>query len=323
MGAGSAWVTAIAPDEGAGLFATGTSDGDVTVWEVYQVDTAMSCVEHTARLNAGHATDAHMSDGSKSSGRSLNGGDQSPSPSPELRNLVFSWDEDSDDDDQDDDDDDEDEDVVEDKAVVYDARKLNLSALSFKDQLLKQNRRQSRSDREKKRKKSTTTPIIPESPKTKADLKLSLSSITNNDDRDPDEYSRNHTPFVPDDIRIAFRTRVPGAVTVQLLLSDCLILIVGTSTGTLLLFVKSMSIFLSFRPSFLFYYPLCRVSDKLMESNHIYRIYLRGYLDQPGARGQVPPADRPWWSVEGVNQVSWDFEQLRDRGHRTVLLSVQ
>lgn len=237
MGAGNAWVTAIAPDEGAGLFATGTSDGDVTVWEVYQVDTAMSCVEHTARLNAGRATDAHMSDGSKSSGRSYNGGDQSPSPSPELRNLVFSWDEDSDDDDEEDEeDDDEDEDVVEDKAVVYDARKPNLSALSFKDQLLKQNRRQSRSDREKRRKKSTTTPIIPESPKTKADLKLSLSSITNNDDKDPEEYSRNHAPFVPDDIRIAFRTRVPGAVTVQLLLSDCLILIVGTSTGILLLF---------------------------------------------------------------------------------------
>jgi hypothetical protein len=239
LGTGSAWVTAIMPDEGAGLFAAGTSDGDVTVWEVYQVDTAMSCVEHTARLNAGRVTDAHMSDGTKSSGRSVNGGEQSPSPSPELRNLVFSWDDDSDDDDQDDDeDDDEDEDVVEDKAVVYDARKLNVTALSIKDLLSKQKRRQSRSDRERNRKSSTSSPISPESPKTKADLKLSLASITSNDDKDPEEYSKNHTPFVPDDIRIAFRTKVPGAVTAQLLLSDCLILVVGTSSGILLVGAK-------------------------------------------------------------------------------------
>jgi hypothetical protein len=233
LGTGSAWVTAITPDEGAGLFAAGTSDGDVTVWEVYQVDTAMSFVEHTARLNAGRATDAHMSDGTKSSGRSVKGGEQSPSP--ELRKLVFSWDEDSDDDDQDDDeDDDEDEDVVEDKAVVYDARKLNITALSFKDLLSKQKRRQSRSDRERNNMSSTSSSISPESPKTKADLKLSLASISNNDDKDPEEYSRNHAPFVPDDIRIAFRTRVPGAVTAQLLLSDCLIFVVGTSAGILL-----------------------------------------------------------------------------------------
>jgi hypothetical protein len=250
LGTGNAWVTAITPDEGAGLFAAGTSDGDLTVWEVYQADTAMSCVEHTARLNAGRVTDAHMSDGSKSSGRSVNGGEQSPSP--ELRNLVFSWDEDSDDDDQDDDEDD-DEDVVEDKAVVYDARKLNLSALSFKDQLFKQNRRQSRSDRERKRKSSATSPISPELPKSKADLKLSLASITNNDYKDPEEYARNHAPFVPDDIRVAFRAKVPGAVTAQLLLSDCLIFVVGTSAGIRLLWDKCLYTFI---PPLQFY-PCC------------------------------------------------------------------
>lgn len=238
---GNVYVSSTCPDDGAGLFSAGTSNGDVTVWEVFQRDCLLGCVEHTARTYAGRPVESSVS----GSTRSLNN-----SPTPDVSKMVLNWEDDSDEDDDDDlDDDEDDEDVIDDKAVVYDIRKLNSTAITFKTQLLKHQQKIAKAEHRKSINSSKTSSKGTASPdqsvKTQ-ELKINLFSkvVTSGKDdvENPGDYLRNAAAlFQPDDIRIAFRAKVTGIITAQLLLSDLLILAVGTSAGEFIFFFLSLT----------------------------------------------------------------------------------
>ena len=237
---GSAWVTVISPDEGSGLFAVGTSDGIVIVWEVCQSDSSMGGVEYLARTYAvARQTDSYKSDGTRSAERSISNSN-SPSPQTSNRNLVFSWDDDEDDEEEandDDDDDDEEEEVEVDAAIVYDIRKAIippdkvLSELIRRGQEEKDNRFEMKSREGSSRGSNKYPGLDTASLSLKMNLVLTNDMTGNNENEIVRDYFTENGPFQPDDVRTTFRARVAGSITSLLLLSDCLMLIIGTSEG--------------------------------------------------------------------------------------------
>lgn len=234
---GSAWVTVISPDEGSGLFAVGTSDGSIIVWEVCQSDSSMGGVEYLARTYAvARQSDSHKSDGTRSE-RSISNSN-SPSPQTSNRNLVFSWDDDEDDEEaNDDDDEDEEEEVEGDAAIVYDIRKAIIPPDKVLSELIRRGQEDKDSRFEMKAREGSSRGsnkypgLDTASLSLKMDLVLTNDMSGNNENEIVRDYFAENGPFQPDDVRTTFRARVAGSITSLLLLSDCLMLIVGTSEG--------------------------------------------------------------------------------------------
>ena len=236
---GSVWVTVISPDEGAGLIAVGTSDGSVIVWEVCQSVPSIGCVEYLARVNGvGKQCDSFKSEGTRSVDRSV-GNSNSPSPQTSNRNLVFSWDDDEDDEEEANDDDDEEEEVEGDAAIVYDVRKSTNPTDKVLSDLIKrgQEEKEGRFDMKSREGSSRGSNKYLDLDTASLNLKMNLvlkNDVSNNNDSDTSrDYLDENGPFQPDDVRTAFRAKVAGSITSLLLLSDCLMLIVGTSEGTI------------------------------------------------------------------------------------------
>lgn len=232
---GNVWVTVISPDEGAGLFAVGTSDGSVIVWEVCQSDSSMGCVEYLARINGvGKQYDSYKSEGTRSRDRSVSNSN-SPSPQTSNRNLVFSWDDDEDDEEEANDDDDDDEEEVEvDAAIVYDIRKSSNPTDKVLSELIRrgQEEKDSRFEMKSREGSSRGSNKYPDLDTASLSLKMNLVLKNNGSDCATDYFAENG-PFQPNDVRAAFRAKVSGSITSLLLLSDCLMLVVGTSEGTI------------------------------------------------------------------------------------------
>jgi hypothetical protein len=229
-------VTVISPDEGSGLFAVGTSDGSVIVWEVCQTDSSMGCVEYLARTYAvAKQTDSYKSEGSRSAERSISNSN-SPSPQTSNRDLVFSWDDDEDDEEEDNDDDDEEEEVEVDAAIVYEIRKATIPADKVLSELIR--RGQEKDDRFEMKSREGSSRGSNKYPgldtaslSLKMNLVLTNDMSSNNENEIVRDYFAENGPFQPDDVRTTFRARVAGSITSLLLLSDCLMLILGTSEG--------------------------------------------------------------------------------------------
>lgn len=236
---GNVWVTVISPDEGAGLFAVGTSDGSVIVWEVCQSDSSMGCVEYLARINGvGKQYDSYQSEGTRSRDRSVSNSN-SPSPQTSIKNLVFSWDDDEDDEEEANDDDDDEEEVEADAAIVYDVRKSNNPTDKVLSDLIRrgQEEKDSRFEMKSREGSSRGSNKYPDLDTASLSLKMNLvlknngSDSNNNGSDSATDYFAENGPFQPDDVRTAFRAKVSGSITSLLLLSDCLMLVVGTSEG--------------------------------------------------------------------------------------------
>ena len=237
---GNVWVTVISPDEGAGLFAVGTSDGSVIVWEVCQSDSSMGCVEYLARINGvGKQYDSYKSEGTRSRDRSV-GNSNSPSPQTSNKNLVFSWDDDEDDEDEVNDDDDDDEEEVEvDVAIVYDVRKSSNPTDKVLSELIRRGQEEKDSRFEMKSREGSSRGSNKYPDLDTASLSLKMNLVLKNNGSDSNNYGSDSAadyfaengPFQPDDVRTAFRAKVSGSITSLLLLSDCLMLFVGTSEG--------------------------------------------------------------------------------------------
>ena len=203
-------VTALCAEEGSGLMSAGTSRGNVVVWEAFQSNNARGYAEHTCGK-------CSWSDSRLSNCRMDSGGDGSSSgkrlspTSKTGKGTLFSWDEDEDEEDDDDDDDDDDENF--DDGDVKRPSPTSLNLFKVRHDLKVDNVYQSKDD---------------------DDLPLSqsnLNDISEHQKIDHDSSSVEDEPFRPDDIRELFRAMVPGSVTCQLLISEILILVVGTSLG--------------------------------------------------------------------------------------------
>lgn len=203
-------VTVLCAEEGSGLMSAGTSGGNVVVWEAYQSNTARGFAEHTAGK-------CSWSDSQLSVYRMENGGDGSSSSkklSPKSKigkGTLFSWDEDEDEEDDDDSEDDENFDDGDENRPSP----TSLNLFKSRHDLKVENVYQSNDD---------------------ADLPLSQSNLNDVPEHQKIDHgasSLEEAPFRPDDIRELFRAKVPGSVTCQLLVSEILILVVGTSLGTI------------------------------------------------------------------------------------------
>lgn len=206
-------VTSLFVEEGSGLISAGTAGGDVVVWEAFQSSTARGYVIYTA--GKGNWGGSQMSDCRIESSRDGTSSSKGLSPNKNTKigkGTLFSWDEDEDE--EDDDDSEDDENFDGDEVSKPSPTTLNL----FKS------RHDLKVDKAYKSEDGDDLPLSQSNLKKLPDLKKDQKI-------DDDEDSVEEEPFRPDDIRELFRTKVPGSVTAQLIISEILILVIGTSLG--------------------------------------------------------------------------------------------
>lgn len=200
-------ISLIHTEENSGLFAYGTFRGDIVVWEVFELSTSIGFIEHTARQHSNEIFSHKEKD---------------------FEDL--NWDED---DDEEDEGEEEEEDEEEDNAIVYNIKKgisFSMEAGTFhpgkrKEMLEKQSDNIDMAH-------SSSSCVTP-SQKRKQNLKIkSFEKALNINDRMNDEISSlKHHVFRPNEVREAYHVHVDGCITAQLLVSECLILVIGSATG--------------------------------------------------------------------------------------------
>lgn len=194
-------ISLIHTEENYGLFTFGTFGGLVVVWEVFELSTSIGFIEHTAKQNLYEAP-AECED-----------------RSPENLN----WDHD---DEEDEGEEDEEEDEEDDNAIVYNVKKgISVEGSGFHPSPNRNNHMTS---------KVTGSASYRVKPSLERPSLLKVKAFDKVDNGIKEEsmsiYLKDKV-FRPNEVREAYRVHVDGCVTAQLLISECLILLIGSAKG--------------------------------------------------------------------------------------------
>lgn len=194
-------ISLIHTEENYGLFTFGTFEGLVVVWEVFELSTSIGFIEHTAKQNFYEA----------------------PAECEERSSENLNWDHD---DEEDEGEEDDEEDEEDDNAIVYNVKKgISAEGSGFHPSL---DRDKNMTSKVEGSASHCVTPSLerPSLLKVKA-----FDKVDTGIKEESTSFTMRHHVFRPNDVREAYQAHVDGCVTAQLLISECLILLIGSAKG--------------------------------------------------------------------------------------------
>jgi hypothetical protein len=194
-------ISLIHTEENYGLFTFGTFGGLVVVWEVFELSTSIGFIEHTAKQNLY----------------------ETPAECDERSSENLNWDHD---DEEDEEEEDEEEDEEDDNAIVYNVKKgISVEGSGF-------HRSPDRDNHMTCKVAGIASHRVTPSLERPSLLKVkAFNKVDNGIKEESMSITMRHHVFRPNEVREAYRAHVDGCVTAQLLISECLILLIGSAKG--------------------------------------------------------------------------------------------